>query len=189
MIFNIAGGVPAATQATPTISVNSAGLITASATQTAGYVAAGTKSATKQLTVQAAKTVTPSASVQTAVAASRYTTGAVKVAAIPSTYKRVATGTVTPALSQTTTGMITYTGTATVTGLGFTPSHVILVNTGSSGVLVSYDTEGLLENTSVQTCTLTCTYSSGSFVVKYTTSSSSWKNKFAGKTYNYVAWE
>lgn len=75
-----------ATQATPSISVSSSGLITASATQTAGYVSAGTKSATKQLTVQAAKTVTPSTSSQTAVASGRYTTGAVTVAAIPSTY-------------------------------------------------------------------------------------------------------
>ena len=66
-------------QATPTITVSSKGLITASATQTEGYVAAGTKSATKQLTTQAAKTVTPSTSNQTAVASGRYTTGAVTV--------------------------------------------------------------------------------------------------------------
>lgn len=72
-----------ATQATPTINVSSAGLITASSTQSAGYVAAGTKSATKQLTTQAAKTITPSTSEQTAVASGRYTTGAVKIAAMP----------------------------------------------------------------------------------------------------------
>lgn len=78
--------MPTATQATPSISVSSAGLITASATQTAGYVAAGTKSATKQLTTQAAKTVTPTESSQTAVASGRYTTGAVTVGAIPSEY-------------------------------------------------------------------------------------------------------
>lgn len=78
--------MPATTQATPSISVSSAGLITASATQTAGYVAAGTKSATKQLTVQAAKTVTPTESSQTAVSAGAYTTGAVTVGAIPSEY-------------------------------------------------------------------------------------------------------
>lgn len=36
-------------QATPSISVSSDGLITASATQTEGYVVAGTKSATQQL--------------------------------------------------------------------------------------------------------------------------------------------
>lgn len=72
--------VATATQATPSVSIDSAGKITASATQSAGYVAAGTKSATKQLTTQAAKTVTPGTSEQTAVASGVYTTGAVKVA-------------------------------------------------------------------------------------------------------------
>jgi hypothetical protein len=72
--------MPTATQATPSVSVDSAGLITATATQTAGYVSAGTKSGTKQLTVQAAKTVTPTTSNQTAVASGRYTTGAITVA-------------------------------------------------------------------------------------------------------------
>lgn len=71
--------MPTATQATPSINVNSSGLITASATQTAGYVSSGTKSATKQLTVQAAKTVTPTTSNQTAVASGVYTTGAITV--------------------------------------------------------------------------------------------------------------
>lgn len=52
--------MPAAAQATPEITVSTGGLITASATQSAGYVAAGTRSATKQLTVQAAQTITPS---------------------------------------------------------------------------------------------------------------------------------
>ena len=85
--------MPTATQATPTISVSSSGLITASATQTAGYVTAGTKSATKQLTTQAAKTITPSTSSQTAVAKDVYTTGVVTVAAIPCNYEDVATET------------------------------------------------------------------------------------------------
>lgn len=71
--------MPTATQATPSIAVTTGGLITASATQTAGYVAAGTKSSTKQLTTQAAKTIMPSTSNQTAVASGRYTTGAVTV--------------------------------------------------------------------------------------------------------------
>lgn len=66
--------MPTATQATPSISVSSGGLITASATQTAGYVAAGTKSATKQLTVQAAQTITPGTSNKT-IASGRYLTG------------------------------------------------------------------------------------------------------------------
>ena len=59
--------------------MDSAGKITASATQTAGYVAAGTKSATKQLTTKAATTITPGTSNQTAVAAGVYTTGAITV--------------------------------------------------------------------------------------------------------------
>lgn len=76
----VVNAMPTATQATPSISVSSAGKITASSTQTAGYVAAGTKTATKQLTTQAAKTVTPTTSSQTAVASGTYTTGAVTVA-------------------------------------------------------------------------------------------------------------
>ena len=75
------------TQATPSISVNADGLITASATQSAGYVTAGTKSATQQLPIQAAKTVTPSAEQQTAVASGKYTTGAVTVKAVPTEMK------------------------------------------------------------------------------------------------------
>ena len=71
--------VDTATQATPSISVSTSGLITASATQSAGYVSSGTKSATKQLTTQAAKTITPSKSSQTAVSSGVYTTGAVTV--------------------------------------------------------------------------------------------------------------
>ena len=66
--------MPTATQATPSITVSSAGLITASATQTAGYVAAGTKSATKQLTTQAAQTITPGTTDQT-IASGKYLTG------------------------------------------------------------------------------------------------------------------
>lgn len=75
------------TQATPSISVDTTtGLITASATQSAGLVAAGTKSATEQLSTQAGTTITPTESQQTAVAANKYTLGAVKVGAISSTY-------------------------------------------------------------------------------------------------------
>ena len=76
------GALADVTQATPAITVDAAGKITASATQTAGVVAAGTKSATKQLPVQAAKTVIPSASVQTAVGEGVFTTGIVTVAAV-----------------------------------------------------------------------------------------------------------
>ena len=78
--------VDTANQATPSVSIDANGKITASVTQTAGYVSAGTKSGTKQLITQASKTITPSTSSQTAVASGVYTTGTVTVAAIPSTY-------------------------------------------------------------------------------------------------------
>lgn len=73
--------MPEATQAMPIISVGANGLITASATQLAGYVANGTKSATKQLPTQGAVTITPGDSVQTVVNAGTYVTGDIKVAA------------------------------------------------------------------------------------------------------------
>ena len=76
----ITGTLAEVTQATPSISVSSSGLITASATQSGGIVEGGSKSATQQLTTQAAKTVTPGTSDQTAVASGRYTTGTVQVA-------------------------------------------------------------------------------------------------------------
>ena len=75
----VTGTLPEVIQATPTISVSSGGLITASATQSGGIVEGGSKSATKQLPTQAAKTVTPGTTNQTAVASGRYTTGAVTV--------------------------------------------------------------------------------------------------------------
>ena len=67
--------IASVTQATPTISVNSStGLITASVIQSAGYVSAGTKSATSQMTVKAATTYTPTTVNQT-IAAGTYLTG------------------------------------------------------------------------------------------------------------------
>jgi len=79
--------VASATHANPTATINSTtGVVTASHTQTAGYVAAGTTTGTLELSTQAAKTVTPTESEQTAVAAGKYTTGAVKVGAISKTY-------------------------------------------------------------------------------------------------------
>ena len=85
--------VSTATQATPIISLTTNGLITATSTQTAGYVSAGTESATRQLPTQAAKTITPNTISQTAVASNVYTTGVVTVAPIPSNYEDVATET------------------------------------------------------------------------------------------------
>lgn len=87
--------------ATPTISVDANGLITARVSTSksikpnfqAGYVESVTSgtvsvsgSKTQQLSTQAAKTVTPSTSQQTAVVSGTYTTGNVVVAPIPSQY-------------------------------------------------------------------------------------------------------
>ena len=71
--------VATTTQATPTISVSTAGVITASSTQEEGYVEAGTTNATKSLTTKAATTITPGTSNKTAVAKNVYTTGAITV--------------------------------------------------------------------------------------------------------------
>ena len=71
--------IPTVTQAIPSITVDPAGLIIAVATQSEGYVTAGTKSATKQLTKQLSKTVTPGTSDVVAVESGKYTTGTVYV--------------------------------------------------------------------------------------------------------------
>lgn len=98
--------VTTTTHANPTASINSStGLITASHTQTTGYVSGGTTTGTTQMTTQGATTVTPTTSSQVAVAAGTYTTGAVTVGAIPSNYvdentiPRVYMGTAVPASS------------------------------------------------------------------------------------------
>jgi hypothetical protein len=84
---NASKSVTTATQATPSVSVDTTtGLITATSTQSAGYVSAGTKTGTEQLSTQAGATISPTESEQTAVAAGKYTLGAVKVGAISSTY-------------------------------------------------------------------------------------------------------
>lgn len=130
------------TQATPSISVSSGGLITASATQTAGYVAEGTKSATKQLSTQAAKTVTPSTADQTAVASGKYTTGAITVKGDANLKgENIVSGISifgvagTHSSAKVATG--TFTGVAsgvTITGLGFQPTRVIAYWTGTGTI-------------------------------------------------------
>lgn len=71
--------IPKAAQATPSISINQSGLITASATQIEGYVSAGTKGATYQMTTQKGKDVYPGTTRQLVVAAWRYTIGNIYV--------------------------------------------------------------------------------------------------------------
>ena len=70
----VTGTIATVTQATPSISVNSSGLITASSNQEAGYVGAGTKSSTSQLTTQGAQTITPGTTNKT-IASGTYLTG------------------------------------------------------------------------------------------------------------------
>jgi hypothetical protein len=158
--------MPTATQATPSISVDSAGKITASATQTAGYVSAGTKSATKQLTTQAAKTITPSTSSQTAVAKNVYTTGAVTVNPIPSNYivpsgtktittngthdvKSYASATVNVAGEDVTSETSAYTSKLTTLETAITALEAELQGKASGGG----------GSTNIETCTVTITLS------------------------------
>lgn len=73
--------VPSATLLVNTPTVNSSGLVTASASLSqSGWIGSAPQSKTLQLTTQGGKTVTPSTYQQTAVASGRYTTGNVYVA-------------------------------------------------------------------------------------------------------------
>lgn len=76
----ITGSMPNVSAASPSISVSTGGLITASYTQEEGYIAGTTKNATKQLTTQAGTTITPGTTQKTACASGRYTTGNIYVA-------------------------------------------------------------------------------------------------------------
>ena len=79
--------VSTASHPAPGLTVNTTtGLITATHTQSSGYVTAGTTTTTTQLTTVAGTTITPTTVEQTVVSANRFTLGAVKVAKIPSEY-------------------------------------------------------------------------------------------------------
>lgn len=151
--------MPTATQAAPTISVSSGGLITASSTQTAGYVASGTKSATSQLSTQAAKTITPSTSSQTAVASGKYTTGAITVAAIPSTYVKPtytkAATTYTPSTSNQTIAAKTYcTGIQTIKGDANLKAENIAEGVSIFGVTGTHSGGSSGGGGGIETCTI-----------------------------------
>lgn len=83
---NVSKSVKTATQATPSISVSSSGVITASSTQTEGYVSSGTKNATKQLPTVEGQTFVPTEEVQTIVPAGTFTTGDIKMRGIHINY-------------------------------------------------------------------------------------------------------
>lgn len=69
------------TRATPTISVNGTGLITATVEQSAGWVHSGTETATQQLTTKSATTYNTSTSDQT-IASGQYLTGTQTIKAV-----------------------------------------------------------------------------------------------------------
>ena len=75
----ITGSIPTITQATPSISISSSGLITSTSTQSeSGYMVSGNKSATKQLTTKGATTYTPTTKDQT-IASGIYLTGTITI--------------------------------------------------------------------------------------------------------------
>lgn len=67
-------------QSTPSISINSNGLISATNTQESGYVNGSTTTANKQLSTQGGSTIIPSVIQKTAITAGKYTTGPIYVA-------------------------------------------------------------------------------------------------------------
>lgn len=184
MILNMVGGGAPGELGTPIVDT-ATGIVTATVTK--GGVLEEGVSTTLQLSQQAAKTVTPSTSAQTAVAAGKYTTGAVQVAAIPSTYKRIATGTVTAVASSDGNE-----ATITVSGLKFTPTNgVLFLNHNPNSV--NY-TITQIYNTTVRgvgngdfandTCTFT--KSNGKVVWTVDTSRDLWMSQDGN--YRYVIW-
>lgn len=76
----IVGSLGQGTVNKPSISVSSAGKITASTSYTSGIIGSSTVSNTSQLSTQSGTTITPGTSQKTAVATGKYTTGPVYVA-------------------------------------------------------------------------------------------------------------
>lgn len=141
---NVWFSVPEAYHSSPTVSINSAGLITASHTQAKGYVStsrAGTETDTLQLSTQAAATINPTESEQTAVASGKYTTGTVKVGAISSTY--VGSG-----ISRKSSTDLTASGATVTAPAGYYSSQATkTVASGTAGTPTA--TKGTVSNHSV----------------------------------------
>lgn len=133
-----AKSVSTATQAIPSISVDSAGLITASATQNAGYVSASTKSSTKQLSTQGAKTITPSTSSQTAISKGVYTTGAVTVAAVPTQTKSVTPSTSAQTITPDSGKFLS---SVTVSAMSTVAQATPSISVDSSGLITASSTQ------------------------------------------------
>lgn len=126
--------MPQADQATPSISVSSSGLITASATQSKGYVSAGTKSATKQLTTKGETTIIPGTT-NTYIESGVYTTG--KITVLGDT--DLVAGNIKSGVSIFgVTG--TYAGSGSGGSCNITGSNLIFVHGVSDLKLVEYDT-------------------------------------------------
>lgn len=141
--------VATATQATPSIDVSAAGLITASCTQSTGYVSGGTKSATQQLSTQAGTTITPTTSEQTAVASGKYTTGVVKIAAMP-------TGVLNTPTVNSSTGVVT----ATIGTSGY-----LAANTSKTLNLTTQAAKTVTPTASSQTAVAAGRYTTGAVTV------------------------
>ena len=166
-------------EVTPSISVNSSGLITATATKSesitpvvvSGYVGEGTPGTvtfsgtnTSQLSTQGAKTVSPTESEQTAVGSGKYTTGTVKVGAIPSDY--VGTGIARKDSDDLTASGATITAPAgyyaenatksVASGSASTPATSITANPS-----ISVSSSGLITATASATKSVTPTVSEG----------------------------
>lgn len=169
---NASKSVSATTQATPSISVNSSGLITASATQTAGYVSAGTKSATKQLTTKGATTITPTSSVQTVVSAGTYVTGDIKVAASTGG-STVANGSLATPTINTSTGLVTA-GVETAGYIGTDSTKTLQLSTQGAKTITP--------SSSQQTAVSSGKYTTGNVVVSAVPTET--KNVTANGTYS-----
>lgn len=97
VLFKDPDGIDNIEVATPSISINDLGLITATINQHEGYVNAEIKSSTKQLPVQEAATITPSSFAQIAIESGKYAIGQVIVDPVQAETKNiVSNGTYVP---------------------------------------------------------------------------------------------